>query len=163
MFLIISVLFFNFYPVTPLMVVLLVILNDIPIMLHFFRQRAGAEEPGALGHETCIGDRFPAGSYRRLIFAVAVLVYPRLFKTAGTNCPKHIFLKLLVAGHMTIFLTRNMGWLWNRPFPNLFYRVGGYPVVGNIVRLGPDTGDQLEIYFSSLGLRPGLVTYSQCH
>lgn len=29
-----------------------------------------------------------------------------------------MFLKLLVAGHMTIFLTRNTGWLWQKPYPN---------------------------------------------
>jgi H+-transporting ATPase len=29
-----------------------------------------------------------------------------------------IFLKLLVSGHMTIYLTRNKGWVWERPFPS---------------------------------------------
>ena len=28
-----------------------------------------------------------------------------------------IFLKLLVAGHLTIYITRNDGALWQRPFP----------------------------------------------
>jgi len=29
-----------------------------------------------------------------------------------------IFLKLLVAGHLTIYVTRNIGWFWQRPWPN---------------------------------------------
>ena len=29
-----------------------------------------------------------------------------------------IFLKLLVAGHLTIYLTRNVGWFWQRPWPD---------------------------------------------
>jgi H+-transporting ATPase len=29
-----------------------------------------------------------------------------------------IFLKLLVSGHMTIYLTRNTGWVWERPWPS---------------------------------------------
>jgi len=29
-----------------------------------------------------------------------------------------IFLKLLVAGHLTIYLTRNVGWFWQRPWPS---------------------------------------------
>jgi H+-transporting ATPase len=29
-----------------------------------------------------------------------------------------IFLKLLVAGHLTIYLTRNRGAIWNRPWPS---------------------------------------------
>lgn len=30
-----------------------------------------------------------------------------------------VFLKLLVAGHMTIYLTRNKGTIWERPLPSL--------------------------------------------
>jgi H+-transporting ATPase len=30
-----------------------------------------------------------------------------------------IFLKLLVSGHMTIYLTRNQGAIWERPWPSL--------------------------------------------
>lgn len=30
-----------------------------------------------------------------------------------------IFLKLLVAGHLTIYLTRNKGAIWHRPWPSL--------------------------------------------
>jgi H+-transporting ATPase len=30
-----------------------------------------------------------------------------------------LFLKLLVAGHMTIYVTRVRGWFWRRPWPNL--------------------------------------------
>ena len=29
-----------------------------------------------------------------------------------------IFLKLLVSGHMTIYLTRNKGWVWELPLPS---------------------------------------------
>ena len=30
-----------------------------------------------------------------------------------------MFLKLLVVGHLTIYLTRNRSWFWNRPWPSL--------------------------------------------
>jgi H+-transporting ATPase len=30
-----------------------------------------------------------------------------------------MFLKLLVAGHFTLYLTRNEGWPWDRPLPSL--------------------------------------------
>jgi H+-transporting ATPase len=30
-----------------------------------------------------------------------------------------MFLKLLVAGHLTIYLTRNTGTIWQRPWPSL--------------------------------------------
>ena len=46
-----------------------------------------------------------------------------------------IFLKLLVAGHMTIFLTRNKGWLWQKPYPSwlLFLTLEATQVIGTLV------------------------------
>ncbi len=45
-----------------------------------------------------------------------------------------IFLKLLVAGHMTIFLTRNTGALWQKPYPSLwlFITLEGTQVIGTL-------------------------------
>jgi H+-transporting ATPase len=45
------------------------------------------------------------------------------------------FLKLLVAGHMTIFLTRNQGWLWSKPLPalTLFLTLEGTQIAGTLV------------------------------
>ena len=45
-----------------------------------------------------------------------------------------IFLKLLVAGHMTIFLTRNTGWFWQKPLPNLrlFLPLEGTQILGTL-------------------------------
>ena len=31
---------------------------------------------------------------------------------------KIIFLKLLVAGHLTLYVVRNTGWIWDRPWPS---------------------------------------------
>ena len=36
-----------------------------------------------------------------------------------------IFLKLLVAGHLTIYLTRNPSWFWRRPWPSWILVVSG--------------------------------------
>jgi H+-transporting ATPase len=40
------------------------------------------------------------------------------FDLPGPVLQATIFLKLLVSGHMTIYLTRNKGWMWERPWPN---------------------------------------------
>ena len=46
-----------------------------------------------------------------------------------------IFLKLLVAGHLTIYVTRNQGWFWQRPFPSwkLFLTCEATQAVGTLV------------------------------
>jgi H+-transporting ATPase len=40
------------------------------------------------------------------------------FVTSAAALQAVIFLKLLVSGHMTIYLTRNKGWVWQRPLPS---------------------------------------------
>jgi H+-transporting ATPase len=45
-----------------------------------------------------------------------------------------IFLKLLVAGHLTIYLTRNTGPIWQRPWPSwkLFMATEATQIVGTL-------------------------------
>lgn len=45
-----------------------------------------------------------------------------------------IFLKLLVAGHLTIYITRSSGWFWARPWPNwrLFCTTEATQVLGTL-------------------------------
>lgn len=45
-----------------------------------------------------------------------------------------IFLKLLIAGHMTIYLTRNVGTLWQKPLPNwiMFTALESTQVIGTL-------------------------------
>ena len=46
-----------------------------------------------------------------------------------------IFLKLLVAGHYTIYLTRNEGWFWQKPWPSfkLLPALEGTQVGGTLI------------------------------
>lgn len=119
LFIAISVLVFNFYPVTAIMIILLAILNDIPIIAiawdnvwtppHPVRW----DMPRVLSMASVLG---LAGVVSSFLFFYVLRVH--------TDFPDGViqtmlFLKLLVAGHMTIFLTRTRAALWEKPFPNL--------------------------------------------
>jgi H+-transporting ATPase len=118
LFMTLAILVFNFYPVTAVMIILLALLNDFPIMTVAYDNAATAEQPvrwqmprvltiavmlGLLGVFSSFG-----------LFWIA-RVYMRLPDGAVQTL---IFLKLLVAGHLTIYLTRNKGAIWDRPFPS---------------------------------------------
>ncbi len=113
-----SILIFNFYPVTAVMIVLLAILNDVPIMTIAYDNVAVAPRPvrwdmrRVLTLASVLGVLGVIASFGVFWIAQRYLHLPR--PTVQTV----IFLKLLVAGHMTIYLTRNTGWFWQRPFPN---------------------------------------------
>ncbi len=113
-----SIVVFNLYPVTAVMIVLLAILNDFPIMMIAYDNVPVAKNPvrwnmyrvlfvsGALG---CTG---VLGTF--ILFYMAKYYFRLPFATIQT----FIFLKLLVAGHLTIYITRNTGSIWERPWPN---------------------------------------------
>jgi H+-transporting ATPase len=113
-----SVLVFNFYPVTPLMIVLLAILNDIPIMVIAWDNARTPKKPvrwampRVLITATMLGLAGVASSFLLFFY---LQEYAQL--SAGT-IQTMMFLKLLVAGHMTLYITRAIGWLWQKPWPN---------------------------------------------
>ncbi len=118
LFLTLSILVFDFYPVTAVMIVLLAIFNDVPIMMIAYDNVPVAARPvrwdmqRVLVTSTVLGLVGVLESFGLLWFADSFLGMPH------PQLQTLIFLKLLVAGHLTIYVTRNSGWLWNRPFPS---------------------------------------------
>ncbi len=118
LFMTLSILVFNFYPVTAVMIVLLAIFNDVPIMMIAYDNVPVAPRPvrwdmvRVLTMSMFLGVLGVVASFALFWFAERYLHLPR--PTVQTL----IFLKLLVAGHLTIYLTRNVGWFWQRPWPD---------------------------------------------
>jgi len=113
-----SILFFGFYPVTAVMIVLLAILNDVPIMMIAYDNARVDERPvrwnmsRVLTLSSVLGVMGVFSSFGAFWIARDYLQLPE--QTVQTV----VFLKLLVAGHLTIFLTRNRGAIWQRPWPS---------------------------------------------
>jgi H+-transporting ATPase len=119
LFMTLSIVVFNFYPVTAVMIVLLAILNDFPIMMIAYDNAPLAARPvrwdmhRVLTISTTLGIMGVVETFLLFWFVDSVLKLPR--ETIQTL----IFLKLLVAGHLTIYVTRSQGWFWSRPWPSL--------------------------------------------
>jgi len=119
LFMTVSILAFNFYPVTAVMIVLLALLNDFPIMMIAYDNAPVATRPvvwnmrRVLGLATILGLLGLFASF--LLFWIA----RDYFALPPEQVQSMVFLKLLVAGHMTIYLTRNTGPIWQRPWPSL--------------------------------------------
>jgi H+-transporting ATPase len=118
LFMTFSIIVFNFYPVTAVMIVLLAILNDVPIMAIAYDNVRVVAHPmrwrmrRVITMSSALGVMGVIASFGMFWIALDYLHLPR--PTVQTV----MFLKLLVAGHMTIYLTRNTGWFWRRPFPS---------------------------------------------
>ncbi|MCB1741966.1 MAG: HAD-IC family P-type ATPase, partial [Gammaproteobacteria bacterium] len=134
-FMTLSILIFDFYPVTAVMIVLLAILNDFPIMMIAFDNADAAPQPvrwnmyRVLTVATTLGLLGVAETFLLFWFIDVVLELPR--ETTQTL----IFLKLLVAGHLTIYVTRNPRWFWSKPFPaaRLFLTSEATQIAGTLI------------------------------
>jgi len=120
-FITLSIIVFNFYPVTAIMIVLLALFNDAPIMaIAYDNVRYGSAPEKwhmrlVLGISTLLGLVGVASSFGIFYIAEHVLNLSR------SEVQSFVFLKLAVAGHLTIFLTRTRGPFWSsRPSGVLF-------------------------------------------
>ena len=131
----IAILALGHYPVTPIMIVLLAILNDIPIMLIAWDNAPTARHP--------VRWDMPRVLTIASVLSVTGVISSFLlfwYFTFPYDLPRDqvqtaMFLKLLVAGHMTLYLTRSRGWMWQKPWPNLwmFLALEGTQVAGTLV------------------------------
>jgi H+-transporting ATPase len=134
-FMTLSILAFDFYPVTAIMIVLLAVLNDFPIMMIAYDNAKVATKPvrwdmtRVLTIATVIGLIGVIESFLLFWYVDRVLQLPR--ETIQTI----IFLKLLVAGHLTIYVTRSASWFWTKPWPagRLFWTCELTQVFGTLI------------------------------
>jgi H+-transporting ATPase len=113
-----AILVFNLYPVTAIMVVLLALLNDIPIMMIAYDNAPFAPKPVSWDMPRVLTVAAVLGVYGVFESFGLYWLARDYFSLPGPMLQAVIFLKLLVAGHMTIYLTRNKGWVWQRPWPS---------------------------------------------
>ena len=134
-FLSLAILAFNFYPLTAVMLVILALLNDIPIMTIAYDNVRVQEKPvrwnmrGVLIVASLLGATGVVSSF--LLFVIGFNVFHLSFSTLQSL----IFLKMAVAGHLTIYLARTgVNHFWKRPLPAriLFVATEGTQVVATL-------------------------------
>ena len=133
-FITLSIIIFNFYPVTAIMIVLLALLNDFAIMSIAYDRAEYAQKPSrwnmksVLGMATFLG---LVGTVSSFILFFMGLNYLHLGRDVLQSM---MYLKLSVAGHFLIFITRTKGHFWSsRPSNILLAAVLGTQIVATII------------------------------
>jgi H+-transporting ATPase len=134
LFMTLSILVFNFYPVTAIMIVLLALLNDGAILsIAYDRVRISDqpetwEMPLVLGISTVLGIAGVVASFGLFYMA------ERVFNLNQAVIQSLMYLKLSVAGHLTIFITRTRKSFWSsRPAWLLLGAVFGTQTVATLI------------------------------
>jgi H+-transporting ATPase len=129
-----SIIIFQFYPVTALMLVLLALLNDLPIMTIAYDNVKYSDKPEKwdmrtlLGIATFLGVIGIFSSFGMLYIGLVVL------KLNTLVLQSLIYLKLSVAGHLTVFVARTKGHFWSvKPAKPLFFAIIATQLVATII------------------------------
>jgi H+-transporting ATPase len=113
LFMTLAILVFNFYPLTAVMIVMLALLNDGAILSIAYDNVRYKDQPEAwnmrlvLGVSTVLGICGVAAAFGLFYLA------ERVFHLDRAHIQTLMYLKLSVAGHLTIFLTRTRGPFWS--------------------------------------------------
>jgi len=134
-FLVLSITIFAVYPITAVMIVILALLNDLPIMTIAFDNVRVAPKPVRWKMQSVMILSSVLG-IAGVIFSFSIFLLGKfVFQLNIATLQTLIFLKLAVAGHMTIYLTRtDEENFWKRPFPSkiLFIACESTQVVATI-------------------------------
>jgi H+-transporting ATPase len=136
LFMTLSILAFNFYPVTAVMIVLLALLNDGAILsiaydnVHYSNKPEKWHLPTVLSIATVLGIIGVIASFG--LFYIA----ERVFHLDRNMIQTLVYLKLSVAGHLTIFLTRTRHAFWSiKPSPILLGAVFTTQLVATLLAI----------------------------
>jgi len=118
-FLTMSILAFKFYPVTAIMIVILALLNDLPIIMIAYDRTKLAMKPVRWEMRKVLSIATFLGLFGVISSFVFLLIARDVFHLNQSMLQTIIFLKLAVAGHMTIYLARTGEHpFWTRPLPS---------------------------------------------
>ena len=134
LFITLSIVAFNFYPVTALMIVVLALLNDMPIITIAYDNVRLSPRPerwdmgDLLSMSTFLGVIGVVSSFLMLYIGLDVL------HLSTAVIQSFILLKLAVAGHLTLFVARTKGPFWSiRPARPLLLAVILTKVVATVI------------------------------
>jgi len=134
LFMTLSIVIFNFYPITALMIILLALLNDLPILTIAYDHTKVNERP-VRWNMTQILSLASALGVAGVIASFLLFFFLEEHGLPEETIRTMLFLKLIVAGHSTLYVTRSEGWFWQRPFPSplLLGATFGTEILGTLI------------------------------
>jgi H+-transporting ATPase len=133
-FMTLAILVFNFYPLTAVMIVMLALLNDGAILSIAYDNVKYKDKPEAWNMRLVLAISTVLGVIG--VVAAFALFYlgERVFHLDRMHIQTLMYLKLSIAGHLTIFLTRTRGPFWSiRPARILWIAVLGTQTIATLL------------------------------
>jgi len=116
-FLLAALLVFNEHPLSAIMIIIIALLNDIPLMMIAYDHMEVAPKPIFWNMK----EVFTIAVGLSLVGVISTFglywIGDRYWQLSAEQCRTLAFMAINCGGNLTIFITRNRGALWARPFP----------------------------------------------
>lgn len=150
-FITLSIIVFNFYPVTALMIVLLALLNDAPIMTIAYDNVIYSDKPEKWNFRNILGIATMLGLVGVLTSFLILYIGLDVFHLSHEVLQSFIYLKLSLSGHLMVFIARTKGHFWSiKPAMLLFLAVVVTQLIATLITvygfLLPSMGWNLAIF-----------------
>jgi H+-transporting ATPase len=133
-FMTLAILVFNFYPVTAVMIVTIAVLNDGAILSIAYDNVHYSDKPEKWNMRLVLSISTVLGVIGVVAAFGLFYLAERVFHLDHAHVQTLMYLKLSVAGHLTIFLTRTRGPFWSiRPARILWIAVLGTQTVATLI------------------------------
>ncbi len=133
-FVTLAILVFNFYPLTAVMIVMLALLNDGAILSIAYDNVHYKDKPEAWNMRLVLGISTVLGVIGVVSAFGLFYLGERVFHLDRAHIQTLMYLKLSVAGHLTIFMTRTRGPFWSiRPARILWAAVLGTQTLATLI------------------------------
>jgi H+-transporting ATPase len=133
-FMTLAIVVFNFFPITAVMIVMLALLNDGAILAIAYDNVHYSDKPEAWNMRSVLGIATVLGFFGVIAAFGLFYLAERVFHLDRAHIQTLMYLKLSVAGHLTIFLTRTRGPFWSiRPARVLWMAVLGTQTVATLI------------------------------
>ncbi|MDD4913523.1 MAG: plasma-membrane proton-efflux P-type ATPase [Methylococcales bacterium] len=118
LFMVLAILIYNFYPITAVMIIMLALLNDLPILTIAKDNTWLSPTPVRWDMHKVLTVSTSLGLIGVIETFLMLIIAKNYFHVGLAELQTIIFLKLTVAGHLTLFVARTRRFFLFRPFPN---------------------------------------------
>lgn len=116
-FVVLAMLVFNIYPITTVLVILLALLNDLPIMTIAYDNTWLSPQPVRWKMRRVLTVSTVLGLIGVVETFLLLLIAREYLDMSVAQLQSFIYLKLAVAGHLTLLVVRTKEPFWKKPYP----------------------------------------------
>ena len=159
-FVTISILLFQFYPITALMIVLLALLNDLPILTIAFDNVKFSAKPEKWDMRTIILMGSYLGAMGVIQSLIVLYIGIEVFHLSISELQAYIYLVLSIGGHLVLLVARTKGPFWSvKPAPRLLWAIILTQLTATILVLFGILLPQLDPIYVAFVWGQGLLTF----